>query len=238
MRRWLGTAVLAVVGWWAAAAGTRAEEESGWKEVTPDDLPAAVIRSLRTDFPKEDIEKSYAGLGRDRGRVRVILRYSSGARVGVVTTEDGTMLAARDLSNEVAIKDLPEKVAQTLKTRFDKSDYSYARQTRAENEPAYEIFLRQDKKYRRGVTINTEGTVLQVRTEIDPMDLPETALAALKDRYPGAKPLRGVKIEAKDKITGYETVVRPEADGAAVIVYFDADGKFVKADPVRRPDLP
>jgi hypothetical protein len=218
----------------AVAGRSREREEDGWKEVAPDDLPAAVARTLRTEFPKEDIDRAFAGLGRDRGRFRVVMRFGSGERLGVELDTDGTVLAARDLSNELSVKDLPPKVSAALKSEYPGAELFFARKARLKEQETYEVTLRHDRRLRT-VAFGTEGKVLLVRSDMRPDDLPAAVARALKEKVPGVPVRRTVEIAENGKVTAYEVVVRPAPDGAALRLRYAPDGRLLEEVNVERP---
>jgi hypothetical protein len=234
MLRWRNRLILAAVGCLILATTCWSQQEDGWKEVTPNDLPAAVVRSLRTEFPKEDIGRAFAGVGQDDGRFRVVMNFGSGERVGVEMDADGTILASRDLSNEVSPKDLPDKVTAALKSNYPGAEIYYARKAQFNKQDVFEVSMRHDKK-RRTVTFDMEGAVLLVRTEVAPTDLPKEVAATLKERYPGIPVRRAVEIAEKGQPSGYEVVVRPMPEAAALRLRFAPDGRLLDTANVRSP---
>ncbi|NBR06739.1 MAG: hypothetical protein EBT92_13325 [Planctomycetes bacterium] len=81
------------------------------------------------------------------------------------------------------------------------------------------------------VTVEPNGDIEEIETEINPQNTPNVVLAALKDRYPNFKISAVYEIrDDDDKIIKFNFEGKRLRDKKVITVSFTGDGKFIKID--------
>jgi len=80
---------------------------------------------------------------------------------------------------------LPQKVAEAVKARFPGATITQATKEMENGEFIYDIEMTRDGK-KHEMDCKEDGTLVDIQNEISAKDLPATALAAIKAKYPNS----------------------------------------------------
>jgi hypothetical protein len=228
-----GIGVVALAALLAVTTVSSRERDDDWKGVPIRDVPAAVIRSLNTSYPKEVIDWVQEGPGLDGKRYRAAVNFGSGYRIEVELVPDGTIVGGRDLSADVPQNDLPRKVADALKERYSWARVVYAQKLGKDHRTTYEVALRRGMK-RQAITFSPDGDVLRAETEVPAKELPDGVQRAVERKFSGGRVARAVKVEA-GKATSYQAVVSLGPDRAVGWLHAKPDGQLLGASEMSPP---
>jgi hypothetical protein len=146
--------VAAVVGFVGASGGARAGEE----KVPLDKLPKAVADGVKKRFP--DAELTEASKEDENGKtVYEVSIKDKGHNIDVTLTPEGTLVS---IEKEIAAKDLPKAVADTLDQKYPKATFKTIEEVvkvrdGKEKLEYYEILLVTAEKKKLEVTITPDG---------------------------------------------------------------------------------
>jgi hypothetical protein len=143
----------------------------------------------------------------------------------------GLTSGTRAQGGEIPLNRVPGAVMNSAKARFPGAEIKVAsEETEDGKPPVYELKL---KHHRRdvGVTLQADGTVVQMETAVPAKELPKTVLRVLERRYPGASFNGAGSVkkgpEVKKKADYYEFYLMT-ADQRPVLVQVAPDGKVLK----------
>jgi hypothetical protein len=230
-RHWIASIVVAC--WLGSGARAPAEDEPRWKEIEVRDLPAAVARSLFTSYPKEEIARSFTAP--DLKRYRAVMRFGSGARWLVDLTEDGTFTGGRDLSDGMALKELPAEVTRAAEAYSRDATLVGAWLVGTRRRRVFELAAKL-KGREMILTVTPDGTLTQTRYEILPSELPRAVTSTIQEQYPKQRILRAERLgDGKKEPTSFDVIVAPMQSQRSTRVRLDPAGKLVEAIDVGVP---
>jgi len=128
----------------------------------------------------------------------------------------------------VALSDLPQKVAASVKARFPRAKLLKASKEKEDGELHYEVAINL-KEQAIDVTLKEDGTIVEIEKTIDAQDLPAAVSDALKTKYPKSTFKKAEEIIKKEKLESYE-VLLVTADKKKVEVSVSPDGKIVNEE--------
>ena len=135
----------------------------------------------------------------------------------------GAVAAAKE--EAVPVSDVPAPVAKAVKARFPNAQVTGAAKEDEYGHLVYEMQLT-EKSAKIDVTVNPQGTIEIIETQVQPGQLPKAVKQALAEKYPKsqvklAETVVHVK-QGKELLDCYE--LKLHADGKTTEVKFAADG--------------
>ena len=125
---------------------------------------------------------------------------------------------------------LPQKVKDTLKTKFPGATVTVATKTKENDEIIYDIEMTRNGR-KHEMDCREDGSIVNFENEVAPRDLPKVVTDAIHAKYPGAtiKSCMEVMVtkDNKDTIEEYEIQVET-ADKKEVEIAVSPDGKSVQ----------
>ncbi|MBI3407480.1 MAG: PepSY-like domain-containing protein [Planctomycetes bacterium] len=118
MRRVCSFLMIAVLGVLWTSAAARPDEE----KVALDKLPKAVADAVKKRFPKAEMTEAAKETENDKTVFEVTVK-DAGKTIDVTLTPEGTILG---LEKEIAAKDLPKAVTESIDAKYPKASYKYA----------------------------------------------------------------------------------------------------------------
>ena len=104
--------------------------------------------------------------------------------------------AEEEKETKLAVDKLPKAVVAAVKEEFEGAEIKGAETEEDDGETIYEVEISHEGKT-LDVTLDEEGEIYEVETEIAVKDLPKPVADALANKYPGAK------IEEAEKVVEY-----------------------------------
>ena len=125
---------------------------------------------------------------------------------------------------------LPQKVKETLKTRWSSAKITIATKTMENGAVVYDIEMTQDGK-KREADIKEDGTIVNFENEIAIKDLPAAVAAAVKAKHPDATLKEAMETlvikDGKDTVDEYEVLI-VTGDNKEVELTVSPDGKKIE----------
>ena len=125
---------------------------------------------------------------------------------------------------------LPQKVKDTLKTRWSSAKITTATKTMENGAVVYDIEMTQDGK-KREADIKEDGTIVNFENEIAIKDLPAAVAAAVKAKHPDATVKEAMETlvikDGKDVVDEYEVLI-VTGDNKEVELTVSPDGKKIE----------
>jgi hypothetical protein len=125
---------------------------------------------------------------------------------------------------------LPQKVKDTLKTRWSTAKITIATKTMENGAVIYDIEMTQDGK-KREADIKEDGTIVNFENEIAIKDLPAAVAAAVKAKHPDATLKEAMETlvikDGKDTVDEYEVLI-VTGDNKEVELTVSPDGKKIE----------
>jgi len=125
---------------------------------------------------------------------------------------------------------LPQKVKDTLKTRWSSAKITIATKTMENGAVVYDIEMTQDGK-KREADIKEDGTIVNFENEIAIKDLPAAVAAAVKAKHPDATLKEAMETlvikDGKDTVDEYEVLI-VTGDNKEVELTVSPDGKKIE----------
>jgi len=125
---------------------------------------------------------------------------------------------------------LPQKVKETLKTRWSSAKITIATKTMENGAVVYDIEMTQDGK-KREADIKEDGTIVNFENEIANKDLPAAVAAAVKAKHPDATLKEAMETlvikDGKDTVDEYEVLI-VTGDNKEVELTVSPDGKKIE----------
>jgi len=125
---------------------------------------------------------------------------------------------------------LPQKVKETLKTRWSSAKITIATKTMENGAVVYDIEMTQDGK-KREADIKEDGTIVNFENEIAIKDLPAAVAAAVKAKHPDATVKEAMETlvikDGKDTVDEYEVLI-VTGDNKEVELTVSPDGKKIE----------
>jgi len=125
---------------------------------------------------------------------------------------------------------LPQKVKDTLKTRWETDKITVATKTMENGAVVYDIEMTQDGK-KREADIKEDGSIVNFENEIAIKDLPKAVADAVKAKHPDAKIKEAMETlvikDGKDTVDEYE-VLLVTGDNKEVELTVSPDGKKIE----------
>ena len=125
---------------------------------------------------------------------------------------------------------LPQKVKDTLKTRWATAKITVATKTMENGAVVYDIEMTQDGK-KREADIKEDGSIVNFENEIAIKDLPKAVADAVKAKHPDAKIKEAMETlvikDGKDTVDEYE-VLLVTGDNKEVELTVSPDGKKIE----------
>jgi len=125
---------------------------------------------------------------------------------------------------------LPQKVKDTLKTRWSTAKITIATKTMENGAVVYDIEMTQDGK-KREADIKEDGTIVNFENEIAIKDLPAAVAAAVKAKHPDATIKEAMETlvikDGKDTVDEYEVLI-VTGDNKEVELTVSPDGKKIE----------
>jgi hypothetical protein len=125
---------------------------------------------------------------------------------------------------------LPQKVKDTLKTRWSTAKVTTATKTMENGAVVYDIEMTQDGK-KREADIKEDGSIVNFENEIAIKDLPKAVADAVKAKHPDAKIKEAMETlvikDGKDTVDEYE-VLLVTGDNKEVELTVSPDGKKIE----------
>jgi hypothetical protein len=143
----------------------------------------------------------------------------------------GLVLGVRAGEEKVALKDVPKAVLDTFKARFPHAEIKQVeKETDADNEVVYEFGITADGK-NIDVSVEADGELASIETEIAVKDIPAPVKKALDAKYPGAPIKKAEAVSEFDDGKEEKTIeVILTAKGKDLEVVLTPDGKIVKEE--------
>ncbi len=139
-------------------------------------------------------------------------------------------LAAVAEDEKVEADKLPQKVKDTLKTRWSSAKITIATKTMENGAVVYDIEMTQDGK-KREADIKEDGTIVNFENEIAIKDLPAAVAAAVKAKHPDATLKEAMETlvikDGKDTVDEYEVLI-VTGDNKEVELTVSPDGKKIE----------
>ena len=158
MRKWFRKSMLLASILATSAALTQAEE----KEVPLNEVPEAVLKSVKGKFPKAELKKAEKEV--EDGETTFELSLTSeGKKMDVALKEDGTIL---EVETQIKASDLPEAVTKTLMAKYPKATIKKAEEIAKDKKTSYEVVL-VDGKEKHEVLVDTTGKIVKDEEEDD-----------------------------------------------------------------------
>ncbi len=95
------------------------------------------------------------------------------------------LISAAAAQEKIEADKLPQKVKDSLKTRFPGYMVTQATKELENGEVIYDVEMTVNGK-KHEMDCKEDGTIVDIQNEIDPKDLPAAALNAIKAKYPGS----------------------------------------------------
>jgi len=125
---------------------------------------------------------------------------------------------------------LPQKVKETLKTRWSTAKITVATKTMENGAVVYDIEMTQDGK-KREADIKEDGTIVNFENEIAIKDLPAAVAATVKAKHPDATLKEAMETlvikDGKDIVDEYEVLI-VTGDNKEVELTVSPDGKKIE----------
>ena len=125
---------------------------------------------------------------------------------------------------------LPEKVKETLKTRWSSAKITIATKTMENGAVVYDIEMTQDGK-KREADIKEDGSIVNFENEIAIKDLPAAVTAAVKAKHPDSTIKEAMETlvikDGKDTVDEYEVLI-VTGDNKEVELTVSPDGKKIE----------
>jgi hypothetical protein len=125
---------------------------------------------------------------------------------------------------------LPQKVKDTLKTRWSTAKITVATKTKENGAVVYDIEMTQDGK-KREADIKEDGSIVNFENEIAVKDLPKAVADAVKAKHPDGKIKEAMETlvikDGKDVVDEYEVLV-VTGDNKEVELTVSPDGKKIE----------
>ena len=125
---------------------------------------------------------------------------------------------------------LPQKVKDTLKTKWSSAKITIATKTMENGAVVYDIEMTQDGK-KREADIKEDGAIVNFENEIAIKDLPAAVAAAVKAKHPDAKLKEAMETlvikDGKDTVDEYEVLI-VTGDNKEVELTVSPDGKKIE----------
>ncbi len=153
MKHFLSLVTLLAVG---AFAAIRADED----KVPLDKLPKPIVEALKKKFPKAELVEASKEIEDGKTEYEVTIK-DDGKKIDVTLTAEGTILG---LEKEMAAKDLPKAVTETLESKYAKATYKMVEavikiKDGKENLEHYEILLVTADKKTVEVVVTIDGKI-------------------------------------------------------------------------------
>jgi uncharacterized membrane protein YkoI len=137
---------------------------------------------------------------------------------------------ARAEDKKIPLDKVPQKIMDTIKTRFPGADVSSVEKENEGGKVVYDVELKhKGRKYEMDIEEN--GTIIEIEKEVAAKDLPKAALKTLQAKYPNAtiKEIMEVnKVKGKQEIPDHYEVNIVTADMKKLEVEISLDGKTIK----------
>jgi hypothetical protein len=125
---------------------------------------------------------------------------------------------------------LPQKVKETLKTRWSSAKITVATKTMENGAVVYDIEMTKDGK-KHEADIKEDGTIVNFENEIAIKDLPAAVAAAVKAKHPDATLKEAMETlvikDGKDTVDEYEVLI-VTGDNKEVELTVSPDGKKIE----------
>jgi hypothetical protein len=135
---------------------------------------------------------------------------------------------ARADEEKIDVDKLPEKVVAAVKAKYPDAKLEKASKERENDKTLYEVGIKNGEQ-KIDVTLEEDGTIVEIEKTIDAKDLPQAVTDALETKYPKYSCKKAEEISKKDKLEYYEVVLET-AEKKKFEVVVKPDGKIVKEE--------
>jgi hypothetical protein len=154
MKGFLGLLILLATG---SITTVRCSDE---ENVPLDKLPKAVSNSIMKRFPKAELVKASKETEDGKTEYEVMIK-DGGKKIDVTTTTDGVIVG---LEKEIAMKDLPKAILETLEGKYAKASFKTVEEIikikdGKENLEGYELHLVTADQKSVEVTLTRDGKI-------------------------------------------------------------------------------
>lgn len=135
-------------------------------------------------------------------------------------------------AENVPLHTVPKPVLDAVRARFKDAKIEGAEKERGHRGFVYEVTIKHQGK-NVDVTLTPEGTILLIKREIAPPDLPEPVAKTLAETYPGAAyhAIEAViRVQGSQEKLAYYEVDLVTAQRRIVEVRVNADGRILKGE--------
>ena len=162
--------------------------------------------------------------------MKTIVRLIACAALLAVVSPIAAAQKAAAEDEKVEADKLPQKVKDTLKTRWSTAKITVATKTMEDGAVVYDIEMTQDGK-KREADIKEDGSIVNFENEIAIKDLPKAVADAVKAKHPDATIKEAMETlvikEGKDVVDEYE-VLLVTGDNKEVELTVSPDGKKIE----------
>jgi uncharacterized membrane protein YkoI len=241
MKKWIGCSAIIAV---AAALSLATAGRAGDEKVEIDKLPKAVVDALKARFPGAELKSAEKEKDGDKFFFDVTLKHKD-QNYEVAVTPEGVITG---YEHQIDAKDLPKAVSKALEAKYPKATYAMIEEVFKVKDKKdvleyYEVAVVTADKKQLEVHVAPDGKILKADEEkapaaqkVDPKDLPEKVMAAIKGRFPGCEITSAEKeMEGNDIVYDIEL----KHNGKKYEMDIKADGTIIEIEKeIAAKDLP